>query len=486
MLGSIQPGDLFLRRDPQSVGMLDDLKHDRHDHAGIGRDRHDPQALYAELAQAAPVEQAAFGGQQAGQERTGHTAAAMDRHSAHGVIDVELHIQQFHHDYHQHAGDHAHHEGAHGIQISAAGGDAHQPRQRRVQAHTHVRLPVFDPGKEHAHHGSHRRGDGGVAQDLRQLGGIGGCGAVEAIPAEPEDKRPQRRDRDIMSKNRTGVAVLSVLADPGSQQNRTDQAGDAAHHMDHAGTGKIDEAQLGQPALPVPDPARLNGIDHGGDHSGVNAVAGEFGALRHGAGYDGCGSGAEHKLEEKVRPIKCVKAGKQLIFRQPDETEKVAFAVHDTVAQQHEHDRSDTKVHQVFHNDIAGILGTRESGFHHSKACLHKEDQNRANQIPDRHVHKTFLLNKKDARPAGSTGRASLRRCSLFPSGRLETRAASASKKQSGAAEDPSSAAPLLTGAVYQISCPLSTLLLHFQLNRRILSYFLQFLCIFYPKVIHF
>ena len=45
-----------------------------------------------------------------------------------------------------------------------------------------------------------------------------------------------------------------------------------------------------------------NGVDQQGDGGGVDAVGAELGALRHGAGDDGGGGGAEHGLEDSVGP----------------------------------------------------------------------------------------------------------------------------------------------------------------------------------------
>ena len=49
---------------------------------------------------------------------------------------------------------------------------------------------------------------------------------------------------------------------------------------------------------------------------------------------------------------------------------------------QDEYNRADTEVHQVLHDDIAGIFGSGKAGFHHCKASLHPENQCRADQIP--------------------------------------------------------------------------------------------------------
>jgi len=53
------------------------------------------------------------------------------------------------------------------------------------------------------------------------------------------------------------------------------------------------------------------------------------------------------------------------------------------VAQQDEHHRAQAKVHQVFHQDVAGVLGPGKAALHHGKAALHEEDQHGANQKPN-------------------------------------------------------------------------------------------------------
>jgi hypothetical protein len=185
-----------------------------------------------------------------------------------------------------------------------------------------------------------------------------------------------------MAQNSTGRALLIVLSNTGSQHDRPDQPRDAAHHMNDGGTGKINESQLCQPSLTVPYPACLNGVDHSGDNGGVNAIAGKLGALRHSAGHNGGGGGAKYKLEKEVRPIKVIEVGKELILRQSNQAEEVILAVHNAVAQQHKDYRSDAKIHQVLHDDVARVLGPGETGFHGGKPALHEEHQNRAYQIP--------------------------------------------------------------------------------------------------------
>ena len=72
------------------------------------------------------------------------------------------------------------------------------------------------------------------------------------------------------------VTLLGVLADPGPQANGANEGSDTTHHVDDSGAGEIHKAQACQPALSIPDPACLDGIDHGADHGRVNAVGQNF------------------------------------------------------------------------------------------------------------------------------------------------------------------------------------------------------------------
>ena len=216
-----------------------------------------------------------------------------------------------------------------------------------------------------------------VAQDPGHLGGVGGSGSVEAVPAEPEDEAAQGTHGqgvagDSVDLDRA-VFLFGVLADAGAKQNGPDEGGDAAHHVDHRGAGKVHKAQLGQPALAVPHPARLNGIDHRADDGGVDAVGQEFGPLRHSPRDNGGGSGAEYQLEEEVGPVEAVEVGEQLVLRPSDQAEEVVLTIHDPVAQEHKDHGADAEVHQVLHDDVARVFGPGEASLHHGEAALHEK-----------------------------------------------------------------------------------------------------------------
>ena len=166
------------------------------------------------------------------------------------------------------------------------------------------------------------------------------------------------------------------------QHPSTDQRGQAAYHMDDRGAGKVHISELHQPALAVPDPPCLNGVDHGTDDSGVNTVGYKFGPLGHGTGYNGSCGGTEYELEEKVGPVEIIKIGKHLVFWHADQAEEIVLTIHNTIPQQDKYHGANAKIHQIFHNDIAGIFSPGETRLHHSKSTLHEKDQNCTHQIP--------------------------------------------------------------------------------------------------------
>ena len=77
-----------------------------------------------------------------------------------------------------------------------------------------------------------------------------------------------------------------------------------------------------------------------------------------------------------VAQNKICEIGEHLVFRLTDETEEIVFAVHDTVAKANENDRTNTEIHEVLHDDVAGVLCAGKSGLHHGKSALHEENEN--------------------------------------------------------------------------------------------------------------
>src|SRR4029079_2458651 len=87
---------------------------------------------------------------------------------------------------------------------------------------------------------------------------------IEAEPAEKENNGAQDAQRNVVTGNRIGAAILVKLADAWPKRHRTRQADRAAASMHHTGTGEVHCAvapthrttQIGQPATapyPVAD-----------------------------------------------------------------------------------------------------------------------------------------------------------------------------------------------------------------------------------------
>ena len=299
---------------------------------------------------------------------------------------MQLVIQQPHAEDHQQTSHRADDDGAEGVGHIAGSSDSHQAGQGGIQTHGHVRLAVAHPGEDHANNrsngGSHRGGQEHGAQLLHR----GAGSAVEAVPAQPQDEHAQAAQGQVVTgegvhTSNFAVLVLGELADTGSENLRTDEGGDAAHHMNGAGAGEIMEAQLRQPAA-APDPVSLDGVDQRGNHRGVDAVRKELGALSHGAGHDGGGGGAEHQVEHEAREIEILIGGEDVQAWLADEAQPV-LAQQEGEADEDKHAGADAEIHQVLHQDIAGVLGAGEARLHHGEARLHPEHQRRANQKPN-------------------------------------------------------------------------------------------------------
>ena len=310
---------------------------------------------------------------------------------AHRVVDLHNGIKEVDRDGEDQAGGNADDGGAHGRDGVAPGGDGHQASQSGVESHADIGLLIAQPGVEHGDAGGHSGGQVGVDEDqtggdqgLIAIHGHGGA-AVEAEPAEPQDEHAQSAQGQVVADDGAGVAVLVILADAGTQEGGADGGAHTAHHMDRGGTGEIMEAQLAQPAA-APDPVAGDGIDESGDAEGVDAVGDELGALRHGAGDDGGSRGAEHGLEDQEREQGHARGKHVGIVAQNKGVEAAddgaGTAEHEAEAQNPVGGGTDAEVHQVFHQDVAGVLGTGEARLAHGETGLHKEDQGRAQQDP--------------------------------------------------------------------------------------------------------
>lgn len=136
-----------------------------------------------------------------------------------------------------------------------------------------------------------------------------------------------------------------------------------------------------QPAIRSPYPVGFNGIDQKTDHEGVHTVGDEFGTLRHGTGYNGRCCGAEYQVESECAPV-CAGEIRQRMTAPPHKRCPLGSA-QQAESQNQERHGSQTEIHGVLHDDVAGVLGSCEPGFHHGESRLHKEYQCGSDQIPD-------------------------------------------------------------------------------------------------------
>ena len=118
-----------------------------------------------------------------------------------------------------------------------------------------------------------------------------------------------------------------------------------------------------------------DGVDHQRDHSGVNAVSFEVGALGHGAGDDGGGRCAENGLEHDVDPQREIEPQVRVISlneRVEPADQSACATEHDAEADEPVARGANAEIHHILHKNIAGIFGTRKSGLTHCKTSLHK------------------------------------------------------------------------------------------------------------------
>ena len=139
--------------------------------------------------------------------------------------------------------------------------------------------------------------------------------------------------------------------------------------MNNCRACKIVEAKGRQPAA-APCPVSADRIDQKGNDGGIDTVGLEIRPLCHGSGNDGCCRCAEHRLEDDVTPKRhglrnhavrgIVGASNQRI--QASDNGSCA-SEHQAEAYQPVAGRSDAEVHHVLHQDVAGVLGPRQTGL---------------------------------------------------------------------------------------------------------------------------
>ena len=269
--------------------------------------------------------------------------------------------------------------------VRAGRGYRHKPRERSVKAHGYVRFFAYDPRKYHTYDGCYRRRYRSVNADERKLFRTRRRSAVESVPAEPKDEYAERTDRKAVTEDRIdfghlAVLVARVFADTGSEDRRADERAQSADHMYYGATCEVDEAEVKQPSVAAPYPARFDGVYDQAYDRAVYAVSGETCSFRHSAGHDRRRRSTEYEVEEESR----------ITFRFHSEYRRgnaykvsyLRFDTHQRITDEHEHYRTDAEVHHIFHDDVSRIFSSGKSRFDHCEAALHKPYQYGSNQKP--------------------------------------------------------------------------------------------------------
>ena len=131
---------------------------------------------------------------------------------------------------------------------------------------------------------------------------------VEAEPTEQQDERAQHRHRDAVRRQRARLAVGSVLADPGTEHDRTGQGGDATHRVHHTGAGEVDVAEpevevvaeLAEPAAAPGPPTEDRVVERAAEQAPADERL-PLPALGHRAGRNGRGGVHERDHVEEER-----------------------------------------------------------------------------------------------------------------------------------------------------------------------------------------
>ena len=306
--------------------------------------------------------------------------------STYRVIYVENVIQEPYAEAYQQTGNNTDDCRTESIDYVTAGGDCNQTSQGCVQAHGDIWLAVLDPGEDHAGNSCQCRSNGRGEEDGAQLRNRCCSSAVESIPAEPQDEYAQGADGQRVTRDCVDfyLAVLGLgeFTDTGSEDRSTDQCGDTADHVDDTGTGEIVErcGKLRQPAA-APYPVCLDRIDDCRDHCGIDTIGNELCTFCHGTGNNRCRCCAEYQVEYETGPVKVCIVRENVETRLADDADQI-FAAQQTETDQNEYHCAETKVHEVFHNNVAGVLRSGETSLNHCKTALHKEYQCRTDQEP--------------------------------------------------------------------------------------------------------
>mmetsp|Transcript_18111 Transcript_18111/g.38975 ORF Transcript_18111/g.38975 Transcript_18111/m.38975 type:complete len:346 (+) Transcript_18111:168-1205(+) len=306
VLGGINAPGLLLLGDAQLTQGLENGEEDAHEGADPGGDDEDADNLAGQQAAATPlVESTVVGrpsiglhhilllGHEAHEDDAPHAAESVHGRGQQGVINAQLEEEDAHALKDQGGHERVDDRGP-GLQHVRAGGDGHEAYQHAVAGVDHV--PGLVPQEGDAQHGhpasTARQGGAHSSAGSHSRGGLvvndeGGAG-VEAVPSKPQQYSAQYDQYSAVAGHVHGLALRVKSAHAGADHDAAHEAGQAAHHVDHCGSGKVNHTRLeqevagvtanrgvrqvggeGEPSLTAPHPVDHHGVHEAREEDGV-------------------------------------------------------------------------------------------------------------------------------------------------------------------------------------------------------------------------
>jgi len=133
------------------------------------------------------------------------------------------------------------------------------------------------------------------------------------------------------------------------------------------------------------------GIDDRTGYDAVGDIGLELCSFRHGTRYDRGRRRAKYQLEEILRlqgnagPGERVKGRTRIVQEKSGRSEKrVTRSKHQPETDKPEKETAERKIHQVLHEDIAGVFGTAKTRFQQGETGLHEHDEHGSKYYPYR------------------------------------------------------------------------------------------------------
>ena len=137
------------------------------------------------------------------------------------------------------------------------------------------------------------------------------------------------------------------------------------------------ETDLCQPAA-APCPVSFNWVDHSGYNCRIDTVGKESCSFSHSTRYDGSSGCTEYKVKYEIGPVKICIICKNVKAWLSDKTHKI-FTKKQTKTDQDKHNSTNTKIHQILHQDISCIFCSGKTSLNHCKTSLHPEYERSTN-----------------------------------------------------------------------------------------------------------